>query len=207
MSLSEICVRRPVFAFMLIMFLVTLGVFSFLDLGVDLFPRTDPATVYVRVKLPGASPEEVVSQIVLPLEETVASVSGIEEMRAMVSEGGANIIVTFVLEREIGGATEDVREKVSAAMRKRSLAQAPRSMLLQCSLQNGRQGLAGSNRAFCPQVGQSTRGGSFRIVQSAAEREFECGVFAGWLVAALLVLLHEADGHHQAVAGDFRYQA
>ncbi|MBL8241098.1 MAG: efflux RND transporter permease subunit [Bryobacterales bacterium] len=118
MSLSEICVRRPVFAFMLIMFLVTLGVFSFLDLGVDLFPRTDPATVYVRVRLPGASPEEVVSQIVLPLEETVASVSGIEEIRAMVSEGGASIIVTFVLEREIGAATEDVREKVSAAMRK-----------------------------------------------------------------------------------------
>jgi len=117
-SLSEVCVRRPVFAFMLIMFLVTLGVFSFMDLGVDLFPRTDPATVYIRVRLPGASPEEVVSQIVLPLEETVASVSGIEEMRAMVSEGGASIIVTFVLEREIGGATEDVREKVSAAMRK-----------------------------------------------------------------------------------------
>ncbi len=118
MSLSEICVRRPVFAFMLIMFLVTLGVFSFLDLGVDLFPRTDPATVYVRVRLPGASPEEVVSQIVLPLEETVASVSGIEELRAMVSEGGASIIVTFVLERDIAGAVEDVREKVSAAMRK-----------------------------------------------------------------------------------------
>jgi HAE1 family hydrophobic/amphiphilic exporter-1 len=103
---------------MLVMFLVTLGVFSFLDLGVDLFPRTDPATVYVRVRLPGASPEEVVSQIVLPLEETVASVSGIEEIRAMVSEGGASLIVTFVLEREIGAATEDVREKVSAAMRK-----------------------------------------------------------------------------------------
>ncbi|MBI2688390.1 MAG: efflux RND transporter permease subunit [Acidobacteria bacterium] len=118
MSLSEICVRRPVFAFMLVMFLVTLGVFSFLDLGVDLFPRTDPATVYVRVKLPGASPEEVVSQIVLPLEETVASVSGIEEIRAMVSEGGASLIVTFVLERDIGAAVEDVREKVSAAMRK-----------------------------------------------------------------------------------------
>jgi len=103
---------------MLVMFLVTLGVFSFLDLGVDLFPRTDPATVYVRVRLPGASPEEVVSQIILPLEESVASVSGIEELRAMVSEGGASLIVTFVLERDISGAVEDVREKVSAAMRK-----------------------------------------------------------------------------------------
>ena len=118
MSLSEICVRRPVFAFMLIMFLVILGVFSFMDLGVDLFPKTDPATVNVRVRLPGASPEEVVSQVVLPLEETVASVSGIEEMRAMITEGSANLTITFVLERDIGEAVEDVREKVSAAMRK-----------------------------------------------------------------------------------------
>jgi len=103
---------------MLIMFLVILGVFSFMDLGVDLFPKTDPATVNVRVRLPGASPEEVVSQVVLPLEETVASVSGIEEMRAMITEGSANLTITFVLERDIGEAVEDVREKVSAAMRK-----------------------------------------------------------------------------------------
>lgn len=102
---------------MLIMFLVVMGVFSFLDLNVDLFPRSDPATVYVRVKLPGASPEEVTSQVVMPLEEAIASVSGIDEMRAMVSEGNASIIVTFVLEKDIGEAAEDVREKVSGAMR------------------------------------------------------------------------------------------
>jgi HAE1 family hydrophobic/amphiphilic exporter-1 len=103
---------------MLIMFLVTLGVFSFMGLGVDLFPRTDAASVSIRLRLPGASPEEVVSQVVLPVEETVASVSGIEELRAMISEGSASIHVTFVLERDISEAVEDVREKVSAAMRK-----------------------------------------------------------------------------------------
>ncbi len=102
---------------MLIMFLVVMGVFSFVDLNVDLFPRSDPATVYVRVKLPGASPEEVTSQVVMPLEEAIASVSGIDEMRAMVSEGNASIVVTFVLEKDIGEAAEDVREKVSGAMR------------------------------------------------------------------------------------------
>lgn len=118
MRLAEICVKRPVFAFMLILFLVVLGVFSFVDLGVDLFPRTDPATIYVRVRLPGASPEEVTSQVILPLEESIASVSGIEEMRAMVTEGSGNIIVTFVLDRDIGEAAEDVREKVQQAMRK-----------------------------------------------------------------------------------------
>ncbi len=118
MRLTEICVQRPVFASMLILFVTVLGVFSFLQLGVDLFPRTDPATVYVRVRLPGASPEELVSQVVMPLEEAIASVSGIDEMRAMITEGTANVIVTFVLERDIGEATEDVREKVAGAMRR-----------------------------------------------------------------------------------------
>ncbi|MBV6434670.1 MAG: Multidrug resistance protein MdtC [Bryobacteraceae bacterium] len=117
MSLSEICVRRPVFAFMLIMFLVTLGIFSFKDLGLDLFPRTDAATVYVQVRLPGASPEEVASQVVIPLEETVSAISGIDELRAYVFEGSARMMVTFVLDRDIGEAVEDVREKVSAAMK------------------------------------------------------------------------------------------
>ena len=103
---------------MLIMFMVVMGVFSFMDLGVDLFPQSDLATVLVRLRLPGASPEELVSQVVLPIEESVAAISGIEELRAMVSEGSANIMVTFILERNIGDAVEDVREKVSAAMRR-----------------------------------------------------------------------------------------
>jgi len=103
---------------MLIMFLVVMGVFSFLGLGVDLFPQSDPATVYVRLRLPGASPEEMVSQVVLPIEEAVASVSGIEELRAYILGGSASIMVTFILERDINSAVEDVREKVSGAMRR-----------------------------------------------------------------------------------------
>ena len=103
---------------MLILFLTVMGAVSFTQLGVDLFPRTDPATVYVQVRLPGASPEEVTSQVIMPLEEAVASVSGIEELRAMVSEGSGFLIVTFVLEKDIGEASEDVREKVAGAMRK-----------------------------------------------------------------------------------------
>ena len=118
MRLSEICVQRPVFALMLIMFLVVLGVFSFVDLGVDLFPKSDPASVYVRVQLPGASPEEMVSQVVLPLEESIAAIAGIDEMTARVTEGNASVSVQFVLDRDISEAAEDVREKVSGAMRR-----------------------------------------------------------------------------------------
>ena len=118
LRLSEICVNRPVFAFMLIMFMVVLGIFSFMDLGVDLFPQSDPATINVRLRLPGASPEEMVSQVSLPIEEAVSSVSGISEIRGRVSEGSASVELEFVLERDISSAVEDVREKVSGAMRR-----------------------------------------------------------------------------------------
>ena len=118
MRLTEICVQRPVFAFMLILFLTVMGLFSFFDLGVDLFPRTDPATVYINTRLPGASPEEMVSQVVMPLEEAVSSISGIDELRAFVTEGSCNVIVTFVLEKDISEAVEEVREKAAGAVRR-----------------------------------------------------------------------------------------
>ena len=62
--LSEFCVRRPVSATMLVLSLVVLGLFSFRDLGVDLFPKADPATVSVELQLPGASPDEISTSVV-----------------------------------------------------------------------------------------------------------------------------------------------
>src|SRR6202521_6063790 len=117
MSIAGICVKRPVFAVMLISFLVVLGIFSFRSLGLDMFPRTDPATVTIKVQLLGASAEEVCTQVILPLEEAVSSVSGLDEMISQASEGNAQITCKFVLERDTEGAAQDVREKVSAAIR------------------------------------------------------------------------------------------
>src|SRR5215467_16182864 len=117
MTISELSVRRPVFALMLISFLVVLGLFSFRDLGVDLFPRSDPATVNVNVTLPGATPEEMATQVILPLEEAVNTISGLDEMTSQMSEGTARITCTFVLERDIEGAAQDVREKVAGAIK------------------------------------------------------------------------------------------
>jgi len=115
-NIAELCVKRPVFAVMLISFLVVLGLFSFHDLGVDLFPRADPAVVTVNVALKGATPEEVNTQIILPLEEAISSVSGIDEMTTQATEGNARINCKFNLERDINGAAQDVREKVAAAV-------------------------------------------------------------------------------------------
>src|SRR6266852_1450221 len=116
MKLAETCVKYPVFTVMLIAFLVTLGVFSYRGLAVDLFPKADPATINVNVQLPGATPEEVITGVVLPLEDAISSVSGIDEITAYSTEGFANITCTFVLERDIDGAAQDIREKVAAAI-------------------------------------------------------------------------------------------
>jgi len=115
--LSEFCVRRPVSATMLIAVLVVLGTFSFRGLGVDLFPKADPATVSVALSLPGASPDEMSTSVVEPMEQAISGVSGIDEVSARISEGQARLIVRFVLEREINDAANDVREKVAAAIR------------------------------------------------------------------------------------------
>ena len=116
MKFTQICVKHPVFTVMLIAFLVTLGVFSYRGLPVDLFPKADPATVDIRLNLPGATPEEMITGVVLPLEDAISSVSGIDEMTVYASEGIADITCTFVLERDIEGAAQDIREKVSAAI-------------------------------------------------------------------------------------------
>jgi HAE1 family hydrophobic/amphiphilic exporter-1 len=102
---------------MIVMSLVVLGTFSFRGLGVDLFPKADPATVSVTLFLPGASPDEMSTTVVEPMEQAISGVSGIDELTARIAEGRANITVRFVLERDINDASNDVREKVAAAIR------------------------------------------------------------------------------------------
>ena len=118
MTLAEVCVRRPVFATMLVAFLVVLGIFSFMDLGVDLFPKSDPPIVNIRIRLPGASPDEMTSQVILPVEEQLSSVSGLDELEIMVMDGAARITCRFVLDRKMEDAAQDVREKMALAMGK-----------------------------------------------------------------------------------------
>src|SRR5258706_3034575 len=107
--LSELCVRRPVFATMLVMSLVVLGIFSFRNLGVDLFPRADPATVNVRLALPGASPDEISSSVIEPMEEAISGVAGIDEMSPRTSERVGRITLRFVLDSDLNDAVDDIR--------------------------------------------------------------------------------------------------
>ncbi len=112
-KLAEICIRRPVFAAMIILALVVVGAAGYFKLGVDRFPSVDLPTVSVRTTLAGASPEEIESEISQPLEEVVNTVDGIDTLRSVSAQGVSILIVTFKLDRDIDTAAQDVRDRVS----------------------------------------------------------------------------------------------
>src|ERR687890_2899498 len=111
-KLAEICVRRPVFATMIIMSLTVVGVFSFFSLGVDLFPKIDFPTITISVVNPGASPREIETEITDKVEAAVNTISGIDELRSTSVEGVSQVFITFLLDKNADIAAQEVRDKV-----------------------------------------------------------------------------------------------
>jgi HAE1 family hydrophobic/amphiphilic exporter-1 len=120
-KLAEVCVARPVFAVMLILSLVVIGAVSYTKLGVDRFPDVDLPIVSVRTVLPGASPEEVESAITRFVEDSVATVEGIDNIRSTSTESLSVVIITFNLNRNIDVAAQDIRDAIASI-----IAQLPR---------------------------------------------------------------------------------
>ena len=112
-KLAEICIRRPVFATMLVMALVVLGFDSYRKLGVDLFPKIDLPAVTVTTTLRGASPEEVETQVSKRIEEAVNTISGIDDLRSISSEGASIVSVQFVLEKDPEVGAQEIRDKIN----------------------------------------------------------------------------------------------
>ncbi len=116
-KLAEICIRRPVFASMIVLALVVVGAAGYFGLGVDRFPSVDLPTVSVRTTLPGGSPEEVESLVTQQIEEVVNTVDGISELRSISGIGTSNVIATFNLDRDLETAAQDVRDRVATVVR------------------------------------------------------------------------------------------
>jgi HAE1 family hydrophobic/amphiphilic exporter-1 len=112
-GLAQLCVRRPVFTTMLILALVVVGVFSYFSLGVDLFPKVDIPAVTVTVTDPGASPEEVETEITKKVEDAVNTISLIDEVRSTSSEGRSVVIVSFLLQKNGDIAAQEIQNKVN----------------------------------------------------------------------------------------------
>jgi HAE1 family hydrophobic/amphiphilic exporter-1 len=114
--LAALCVKRPVFASVLILSLSVIGVFSFTRLGVDRFPKIDFPTITVTTLQPGAAPEQIETEITDKIEEAVNTISGIDDLRSVSSEGISQVIIAFVLEKQTDVAAQEVRDKVNGVL-------------------------------------------------------------------------------------------
>src|SRR5690242_17058338 len=112
-ALAQLCVKRPVFATMLVLSLVVVGLFSYFSLGVDLFPKIDIPTVSVTIQNPGASPEEIETEITKKVEDAVNTISQVDEVRSTSSEGQSMVIATFLLSKNGDVAAQEVQNKVN----------------------------------------------------------------------------------------------
>lgn len=111
--LAALSVRRPVLASVIILVFVVVGVLGYTRLPVDRFPKIDFPTVAVLSRLDGATPKEVETEITDKIEEAVNTISGIDELRSVSSEGISQVLITFVLEKNIDVAAQEVRDRVA----------------------------------------------------------------------------------------------
>ena len=111
--LAELCVKRPVFAWVLILSLTVVGTFAFTQLGVDRFPNVDIPSVSITTRLPGAAPEQIETEVTDKIEEAVNTISGIDVLTSNSSEGVSQVVVSFVLDKDANVAAQEVRDKVN----------------------------------------------------------------------------------------------
>ena len=114
MKLSAVAIRRPVFATMMVGALLVLGIFSYTDLAVDMFPEIDFPFVTVVTIYPGASAETVETEVTKKIEDASNEASAIRHISSISRESYSLVIIEFELERDGAEATQDVREKVAA---------------------------------------------------------------------------------------------
>src|SRR5215210_1360772 len=116
MNISEICIRRPVFTWVLVAIPVVLGAVAYGNLGVDLFPNVDFPVASVTTVLQGASVEEMETSVTKPIEDIINTISGIEELRSTTSEGVSVVTVQFQLWKNGDVGAQEVRDKVNSIL-------------------------------------------------------------------------------------------
>ncbi|MBK6692198.1 MAG: efflux RND transporter permease subunit [Myxococcales bacterium] len=115
--LARVCVQRPVFASVLMLVIVVLGVVGYTRLGVDQFPNVDLPFIIVTTRLDGASPDEVETDITDKIEGAINTIDGVDELRSTSAEGFSQVAVAFKLEKNTDVAAQDVRDKINNVLR------------------------------------------------------------------------------------------
>ncbi|HSB64043.1 MAG TPA: efflux RND transporter permease subunit, partial [Thermoanaerobaculia bacterium] len=117
MFLSNLSIKRPVFATVLMLALLTLGLFSYRRLAVDMFPDVEFPVVSITTELPGASPESVEREVTRRIEEAVNPIPGVKHVSSVSREGLSSVIVEFELNVKVNDASQDARARLSAIRR------------------------------------------------------------------------------------------
>jgi HAE1 family hydrophobic/amphiphilic exporter-1 len=117
MILSDLSVKQPVFATMMMVALVVLGIFSYRELSIDLFPNVDFPVVTVQTVYPGVAPETVETEVTKRIEEAINPIEGVKHISSTTTEGVSIVVAEFELGTNIHTAAQDVRSKVSALRR------------------------------------------------------------------------------------------
>ncbi|WP_428246857.1 efflux RND transporter permease subunit [Ferrovibrio sp.] len=113
MGISDLCIRRPVFATVLSLVVVLIGLVSFTRLTVREYPNIDPPVVLVETVYRGASAEVIESQVTRVLEESIAGIEGIDFLRSITRQERSLVVVRFKLSRDAESTANDVRDRVS----------------------------------------------------------------------------------------------
>ncbi|MCY1023504.1 efflux RND transporter permease subunit [Pyxidicoccus sp. MSG2] len=117
MSLTEACIKKPVFAWMIMAATIVFGLVAAQRIGISQFPDVDFPTINISVNWEGANPEAVESDLIEPIEEAVTQVEGVKSITSNARQGGASITVELDLSRNVDLALQDVQAKVSQAQR------------------------------------------------------------------------------------------
>ncbi len=113
MIVSDICIRRPVFATVLSLAVVLIGLVSWTRLTIREYPNIDEPVVTVRTTYKGASPDIIESQVTKPMEDSLAGIEGVDVLSSISRQEDSQITIKFRLERDPDGAAADVRDRVS----------------------------------------------------------------------------------------------
>src|SRR5512140_643974 len=111
--LARICVKRPVFAAVLILVVVAIGAAGYFHLGLDQFPNIDVPYVTVTTTLTGASPKEIETDITQKVEDAVSTISGLDTLQSTSTEGRSTVTMGFILEKNSDVAAQEVRDKLN----------------------------------------------------------------------------------------------
>ena len=117
MNITDISIRNPVFAWMLMACTILFGVIAASRIGISQYPDVDYPNISVSVSWPGAAPAAVEREILDPLEQALAQVEGVQQVAATARQGSARLTVTFDLSRDVDLALQDVQAKVAQAQR------------------------------------------------------------------------------------------